>query len=115
MTKEELRGMLKQQEADELVFKGKCHDCGKEIEVAARIDDESAVAEGGSVYKVEPPSVSEDNIFLKCEECFKQDNGLKKWRKTEVYSRVVGYLRPVEQWNKGKKTEWSMRKVYKIK
>ncbi len=27
----------------------------------------------------------------------------------EVYSRVVGYLRPVEQWNKGKKTEFDMR------
>jgi len=67
MTKEELRGMLEQEEADELVFKGKCHDCGKETEVAARIEDESAVAEGGSVYKVEPPSVSKDNIFLKCE------------------------------------------------
>ncbi|MBU2234378.1 MAG: ribonucleoside triphosphate reductase [Proteobacteria bacterium] len=30
----------------------------------------------------------------------------------EVYSRVVGYLRPVKQWNKGKQAEFSMRKVY---
>ena len=29
--------------------------------------------------------------------------------KTEVYSRVVGYLRPVSQWNKGKKSEWKDR------
>lgn len=27
----------------------------------------------------------------------------------EVYSRVVGYLRPVRQWNKGKKAEWGDR------
>jgi len=32
----------------------------------------------------------------------------------EVYSRVVGYLRPVKQWNKGKRSEFSMRKTYKI-
>ncbi|MBU1077299.1 MAG: ribonucleoside triphosphate reductase [Spirochaetes bacterium] len=32
----------------------------------------------------------------------------------EVYSRVVGYLRPVNQWNKGKKSEYSMRKNIKI-
>ena len=32
-----------------------------------------------------------------------------KRTKTEVYSRVVGYLRPVRQWNKGKKQEWQDR------
>ncbi len=32
---------------------------------------------------------------------------------TEVYSRVVGYLRPVGQWNNGKQTEFCMRKTYK--
>ena len=30
----------------------------------------------------------------------------------EVYSRVVGYFRPVNQWNKGKKEEFSERKTY---
>jgi len=33
---------------------------------------------------------------------------------TEVYSRVVGYLRPVKQWNKGKQTEFCMRKNFKV-
>ena len=33
---------------------------------------------------------------------------------TEVYSRVVGYLRPVGQWNNGKQTEFGMRKTYKV-
>ena len=32
---------------------------------------------------------------------------------TEIYSRVVGYLRPVGQWNNGKQTEFCMRKTYK--
>lgn len=30
----------------------------------------------------------------------------------EVYSRVVGYLRPVSQWNAGKQAEYSLRETY---
>ena len=30
----------------------------------------------------------------------------------EVYSRVVGYLRPVQQWNKGKQAEYNDRREY---
>ncbi len=30
----------------------------------------------------------------------------------EVYSRVVGYLRPVDQWNDGKQAEFAMRKTF---
>ncbi|MBO3832503.1 MAG: hypothetical protein FGF51_03845 [Candidatus Brockarchaeota archaeon] len=33
-------------------------------------------------------------------------------RATEVYSRVVGYLRPVEQWNRGKQEEFKQRKSF---
>jgi len=32
----------------------------------------------------------------------------------EVYSRVVGYLRPVQQWNDGKQAEYFNRKIFKI-
>ncbi|MDD5144979.1 MAG: ribonucleoside triphosphate reductase [Candidatus Pacebacteria bacterium] len=32
----------------------------------------------------------------------------------EVYSRVVGYLRPVQQWNEGKQEEYRQRKEYKV-
>lgn len=35
-------------------------------------------------------------------------------KKTEVYSRVVGYLRPVSQWNEGKQAEFQLRARYKI-
>lgn len=30
----------------------------------------------------------------------------------EVYSRIVGYIRPVKQWNKGKKAEFKNRKTF---
>lgn len=35
-------------------------------------------------------------------------------QKCEVFSRVVGYLRPVKFWNAGKQEEWKSRLVYKI-
>ncbi len=46
-------------------------------------------------------------------------NGLQKecskcGAETEVYSRVVGYLRPIKQWNSGKQSEFSNRKVFKV-
>ena len=30
----------------------------------------------------------------------------------EVYSRIVGYMRPVQQWNTGKQQEWRDRRPY---
>ena len=42
----------------------------------------------------------------KCPECSKE---------TEVYSRIVGYLRPVRQWNPGKKEEFKDRLEYEEK
>jgi ribonucleoside-triphosphate reductase len=35
-------------------------------------------------------------------------------RKTEVYSRITGYYRPVQNWNDGKAQEFKQRKVYNI-
>jgi len=34
---------------------------------------------------------------------------------TEIYSRVVGYLRPVKQWNKGKREEFKLRKTFSVR
>ncbi len=34
-------------------------------------------------------------------------------QKTEIYSRVVGYLRSVAHWNKGKQQEFKERKEFK--
>jgi ribonucleoside-triphosphate reductase len=34
--------------------------------------------------------------------------------KTEVYSRVCGFFRPVQQWNKGKQEEFDQRREYVV-
>lgn len=37
------------------------------------------------------------------------DKGVVKKQRCEVWSRVMGYFRPVDQWNNGKKQEHSER------
>ena len=34
--------------------------------------------------------------------------------KTEVYSRVCGYFRPVSNWNQGKREEFKDRKEFEV-
>ncbi|MCS7315594.1 MAG: hypothetical protein NZ554_08985, partial [Bryobacteraceae bacterium] len=33
---------------------------------------------------------------------------------TELYSRIVGYFRPVKQWNAGKQAEFALRRRYRL-
>lgn len=35
-----------------------------------------------------------------------------KRTKCEIYSRVVGYLRPINQWNDGKRAEFGDRQTF---
>lgn len=37
-----------------------------------------------------------------------------KRQECEVYSRIVGYLRPIQQWNDAKTAEFFDRKIFKI-
>lgn len=39
---------------------------------------------------------------------------MKCGKKCEIYSRVVGYYRPVQFWNAGKQEEFNERKDYII-
>lgn len=37
-----------------------------------------------------------------------------KRTRCEIYSRVVGYIRPVNQWNEGKQAEYADRVEFKV-
>ena len=39
---------------------------------------------------------------------------MKCGKKCQVFSRVCGFITPVENWNRGKKEEFNDRKKYKI-
>jgi anaerobic ribonucleoside-triphosphate reductase len=42
-----------------------------------------------------------------------QEELREKRTKTEVYSRIVGYIRPIADWNDSKRAEWDDRVVFK--
>jgi hypothetical protein len=86
--------------------RAKCHDCGEEIKI-----NEELIENG--VYLNYDNNGEIINIF-KCNECFEKNKALTNFQPCEVYSRVVGYIRPVQQWHKGKKQEYSERKEFKI-
>jgi len=55
-------------------------------------------------------SICPTHGYLRGEQAICPDCGAE----TEVYARVVGYLRPVAQWNDGKREEYGMRKRFHI-
>jgi len=61
------------------------------------------------------PYFSITPTFSVCPSCGYLDGELefcpKCAQKCEIYSRVVGYLRPVNQWNEGKREEFKLRKT----
>ncbi len=46
------------------------------------------------------------------QESVSEKTGAERKIPVEVYSRVVGYFRPVNQWNKGKREEFGERKHF---
>lgn len=83
-----------------------CHDCQKEIKI------EGEEIKNGKLLTYE--NGGEKLTFFKCQDCFSKSPELRNYQPCEVYSRIVGYLRPVQQWNLGKKEEFRDRKEYKI-
>lgn len=96
-------------EKEMLCFVGNCHDCAKGVSVTAALTEEGFAISGGALYEPEP-----GRFANKCEVCFQQNPELTNFRRCEVYSRVVGYLRPVMQWNEGKQAEFKERKAYRV-
>lgn len=84
----------------------KCHDCSKKIDL-----ENSEIKNGVLLaYNYNGEKI---NVF-KCNECFEKNKSLANFQECEVYSRVVGYLRPVSQWHKGKKQEYGERQEFNM-
>jgi ribonucleoside-triphosphate reductase len=69
--------------------------------------------DGGWIYEVQADEYIVDGENLK-EEIKGADNLPEKKQRCVVYSRVVGYLSPIRQWNKGKSEEWKDRQEYDV-
>jgi len=87
-----------------------CWDCGKVLEV----NDDGTIVNAEKL-RVQKGSDGSPSIIIKCKECYNKNKNVIIPQACEVYSRVVGYLRPVSQWNEAKQAEFKTRKVFKIK
>jgi hypothetical protein len=79
------------------------------VTVTVALTPDGFAISGGALYEPEPGKFNQ-----KCETCFQENPERMNFRRCEVYSRVVGYLRPVAQWNAGKQAEFSERRVYRL-
>lgn len=92
-----------------IYFEGPCHDCGVETRVGVTALEDGLHIEGGAVYEPIPKK-----IFVKCGGCYLKDKTLRNYQECEVYARVVGYMRPISQFNEAKQQEFKDRVNYKI-
>lgn len=113
---EDLQKYFDKSSGPHIGFKSLCHDCGKLVIIKMDMDHTGKVTvRGGALYNVQVGQTKEDQaFFLKCDDCFKKDPELKKFQPCEVYSRVIGYLRPVGQWNEGKQEEFKIRSKFTV-
>ena len=110
---EELQKQLETEKNAE--FRGNCHDCGVPVEVLCSINENGEIViSGGAVYNPKFGVPPIEHTILKCNKCFKKKRNLTDFVPCEVYSRIVGYLRPIQQWNLGKLEEYKQRKEFVV-
>ena len=80
----------------ESIIKKQCHDCGSKNNLKHLVYEEDR---------------KEIDVY-KCEECFEKSESLSNYKRCECYSRIVGYLRPVRDWNKAKSLEFEERETF---
>ena len=107
--------LQKHLEMGDIAFHGNCHDCGTPVKVICKINGNSEIIiSGGAIYNTKIGISSDKQTFFKCDECFQKNKTLQNFVPCEVYSRIVGYLRPIQQWNKGKLEEFKQRKEFVV-
>lgn len=93
-----------------LSFPGECYCCGNIATVTASILDTEITITGGAIFTPPVEWNCPDAYLVKCQTCWEKDPFF--YPKTEVYSRVVGYYRPISQWNNGKQAEFAQRENF---
>lgn len=111
MKLEQLQKFFEEAKSDKIAFEGFCQDCRKQTTVDCDVTENGEiVVTGGSIYLVGFPK----EIYLKCEKCFDMAKELRNFQPCETYSRVVGYYRPIKNYNDGKLAEFKDRKNFDV-
>lgn len=106
MTKEQLHELFDENpDCGQIGFDGTCCDCGCPIKVTIALSETGFMVDGGVPY-----ILKDGTKKAKCYDCYAKNPAYEQ--KCEVYSRVVGYYRPVDNFNTGKKLEFEQRKNF---
>lgn len=98
-------------ESAEAVKYNICHDCGNKIDINGD-EIQNGVFLVYDLPRGKAGNAGEKINILKCKECYSKNKALANFQECEVYSRVVGYIRPVQQWHKGKRQEYGEREEF---
>jgi len=93
--------------------KGVCVDCSEQVNILiSRTEDGGVKIDGGAIYQPDEHMGYDEKHVYKCDNCFNKDK--KIYARTETYSRVVGYIRPIKQFNDGKIAEYNQRAMFDL-
>lgn len=93
---------------DMISVEGDCQHCKTRVVLDVDLVSHDTVevnGNGGMKYYV-----TQGKPAFICSDC--HDKGLRLGTPCEVFSRVCGYLRPVKNWNPGKKEEFQLRTTF---
>ena len=90
-----------------------CCDCHKEFVIKLERTSEKEIEYSGGIIAIKHKNDPKNKQYLfKCPECNEYNPNFGP--KVDIYSRVVGYLRPTVGWNDAKQQEFNKRKTYDI-
>jgi hypothetical protein len=87
---------------------GTCQSCKSKVDLVIWEEGLETEGNGGVIVNGEFDAKPE----FKCSACLERDGGRISPTKCEIFTRVCGYLRPVQGFNPGKKAEFNDRKTY---
>jgi len=107
MNKEDIQQFFDKLSGSRIVFKVKCHDCKGPVDIYIdMVPDVKVTINGGALYNVQTGSTPTDKTcFFRCDKCIKDDL---------VYSRSIGYLKPINQMHKAKVQEVATRSKFRV-
>ena len=94
-----------------ITFAGKCRTCQTDAQLISEMDYDGRFETRGDAWVITTPRTG---WVIFCADCGIPKNFVEEQTETEVYSRVVGYLRPVKNWHDSKKAEYENRVNFKL-
>ena len=96
-------------ETDCIELHGKCQSCEEPVDLVIWKKGFETEGNGGMIVSAEFDPRPE----FKCTKCLERDNYRISPTRCEIFTRVCGYLRPIQSFNPGKREEFKDRKTYK--